>query len=120
MAKQDKSPAQRRSTVWSVRLALVPPLAVFVVGVTIALLWGTEDGYTRATAAALVSTAGPVAFAFEAGPLVRILVALGILVVFAALVRVTPLGRAKAWKILLGSLVWCAIGFVAFVMQASS
>lgn len=118
MTAQDKKPATRRPTLQNVMLVLIPPTIVEIGGVVLALMWKTEDGYLRAFRAALVSTAGPVAFLFQASLFVRILVAIGIVAIFVGLTKVTPLGRMKPHKLFLGSLIWCAIGFAAFVVQA--
>lgn len=117
-AKTPKAVGARRSTRSSIWLAILPPILVFVGGLAIGITWDQDGAFGRSLKAALVSTAGPFAFFFEAGPFVRLFVALGILVIYVMLMKKTPLGRAKGFKVVLGSLVWCAIGFAAFVAQS--
>lgn len=120
MAKNETAHAERLSTRSLVLLALIPPAIVLLGGIAIGLAWGTENGFGRALRAMFVSSAGPIAFLFRADLFVRILVAIGILVIYVGLAKVTPLGRAKPHKIFLGSLVWCAIGLVGFVVMSAS
>jgi hypothetical protein len=113
--EQGETKPEKRSLRSAAWIALAPPALVFAIGLGLGIAWDKEDVLGRALRALLYSAGGPFSFLFQAGVLVRSLVVVGLVAVYLGLVRITPLGRAPWPKLLLGSAIWCALGFVAFV-----